>query len=156
MKPAGNYSKSRNKISFTRSQNWRSPRIQMSLFSVRKPDAGVPVTLEQPKRSSTSAQSPDLLSRGVSINGSVKFRNEMVIDGEVDGTIDSTGTLTIDQHGSVRGEIRAKTVTVRGAIEENVYETERGELEAGCTVGGDVEAPRSVAGEEGKNIDNRR
>ena len=119
----------------------------MSLFSVRKPDGGVPVTLEQPKRSSTPAQSPDLLSRGVSINGSVKFRNEMVIDGEVDGTIDSTGMLTIDQHGSVRGEIRAKSVTVRGAIEGNVFATERCELQAGCTVRGDVEAPRFVVDE---------
>ena len=119
----------------------------MSLFSVRKPDAGVPVTLEEPKRSSTPAQSPDLLSRGVSINGSVKFRNEMVIDGEVDGTIDSTGTLTIDQHGSVRGEIRAKSVTVRGTVEGNVFATERCELQAGCTVRGDVEAPRFVVDE---------
>jgi hypothetical protein len=36
-----------------------------------------------------------LLSRGVSIKGSVKFLNELVIDGEVEGTIDSTGTLTL-------------------------------------------------------------
>jgi len=119
----------------------------MSLFSARKPDAGVPVTLEQAKRSSTPVQSPDLLSRGVSINGSVKFRNEMVIDGEVDGTIDSIGTLTIDQHGSVRGEIRAKSVAVRGTIEGNVFATERCELQAGCTLRGDVEAPRFVVDE---------
>ena len=107
----------------------------------------MPLTLEQPKRSSTSAQSPDLLSRGVSINGSVKFRNEMVIDGEVDGAIDSTGTLTIDQHGSVRGEIRANSVTVRGTVEGNVFATERCELQAGCTLRGDVEAPRFVVDE---------
>src|SRR2546422_11450905 len=102
MKPAGNYSKSRNKISFTRSQNWRSPRIQMSLFSVRKPDAGVPATLEQPKRSSTPAQSPDLLSRGVSINGSVKFPNEIGLDRQAHGPVDSTRKLPIDEHRSVR------------------------------------------------------
>src|SRR5437899_12988926 len=93
MKPAGNYSKSRNKISFTRSQNWRSPRIQMSLFSVRKPDAGVPVTLEQPKGSSPRAKSSDLLSRGVWINGSGKFATEMVIDAEVVCRHYSTGAL---------------------------------------------------------------
>ena len=119
----------------------------MSLFSARKPDAGVPPTAEQANRSFTPAQFPNVLSSGVSINGSIKFRNEMVIDGEVDGTIDSTGTLTIDEHGSVRGEIRAKSVTVRGAIEGNVFATERCELQAGCTVRGDVEAPRFVVDE---------
>jgi cytoskeletal protein CcmA (bactofilin family) len=36
-----------------------------------------------------------LLSRGVSIKGSIKFLNELIIDGEVEGAIDSTGTLTI-------------------------------------------------------------
>ena len=46
------------------------------------------------------------LSRGVSIKGSVKFLNELLIDGEVEGTIDSTGTLTIGEHGRIRGEIR--------------------------------------------------
>jgi cytoskeletal protein CcmA (bactofilin family) len=47
-----------------------------------------------------TTQSGALLSRGVSIKGSVKFLNELFIDGEVEGTIDSTGTLTT---GSTRG-----------------------------------------------------
>jgi cytoskeletal protein CcmA (bactofilin family) len=119
----------------------------MSMFSARKPEAGVPATPEQPNRSSTAAQSPGVLSRGVSIHGSVKFRNELVIDCEVEGTIDSTGTLTIDEHGSVRGEIRAKSVKVRGTVEGNIFATERCELQAGCTLRGDIEAPRLVVDE---------
>ena len=42
-----------------------------------------------------------LLSRGVSITGSVKFLNELIIDGEVEGTVDSTGTLTIGEHARI-------------------------------------------------------
>ena len=56
-----------------------------------------------------------LLSRGVSIKGSVKFLNELLLDGEVEGTIVSTGTLTIGEQARVRGEIRTKSVNVRGA-----------------------------------------
>ena len=119
----------------------------MSLFSARKPDAGVPLTPEQANRSFTPVQAPGVLSRGVSINGSIKFRNQLRIDCEVEGTIDSPGTLIIDEHGSVRGEIRAKSVTVRGTIEGNVFATERCELQAGCTLRGDVEAPRVVVDE---------
>src|SRR2546428_5855762 len=137
----------RNKISFTRGQNWRIRRIQMAMFSTRKPESAIPATPEQPNRSSTSAQSPGLLSRGVSIKGTVKFRNELMIDGEVEGTINSTGTLTIGEHASIRGEIRAKSVKVRGTVDGNIFASERCVLEAGCTLRGDIEAPRLVVDE---------
>jgi cytoskeletal protein CcmA (bactofilin family) len=92
-------------------------------------------------------QSGALLSRGVSIKGSVKFLNELVIDGEVEGTIDSAGTLTIGEHARIRGEIRTKSVKVRGTVEGNMFVTERCELQASCTLRGDVEAPRLVVHE---------
>ena len=119
----------------------------MSMFSSRKPESEVPAIPEQPNRSSTAAQSPGLLSRGVSIQGTVKFRNELVIDCDVEGSIDSTGTLTIAENGFVRGEVRSKSVKLRGKIEGNILATERCELQAGCTLRGDIEAPRLVVDE---------
>jgi cytoskeletal protein CcmA (bactofilin family) len=119
----------------------------MSMFSTRKPDPEVPAIPEQPNRSSTVAQSPDFLSRGVSIKGTVKFRNELVIDCDVEGSIDSSGTLTIAENGFIRGEVRAKSVKLRGKVEGNISATERCELLAGCTLRGDVEAPRLVVDE---------
>jgi cytoskeletal protein CcmA (bactofilin family) len=98
-------------------------------------------------RTFMSTQSGALLSRGVSIKGSVKFLNELLIDGEVEGTIDSTGTLTIREHAHIRGEIRTKSVKVRGTVEGNIFVTERCELQAGCTLRGDIEAPRLVVNE---------
>jgi cytoskeletal protein CcmA (bactofilin family) len=86
-------------------------------------------------------------SRGVSIKGSVKFLNELLLDGEVEGTIVSTGTLTIGEQACVRGEIRTKSVNVRGTVEGNIFVTERCELQANCTVRGDIEAPRLVVNE---------
>src|SRR5437879_11231968 len=87
-------------------------------------------------------QSGAFLSRGVSIKGSVKFLNELLIDGEVEGTIDSTGTLTIGEHARIRCEIRTKSVKVGGPVEGNIFETDRCRLQAGCTLHGDVAAPR--------------
>ena len=92
-------------------------------------------------------QSGARLSPGVSIKGSVKFANELLIDGEVEGTIDSTGTLTLGEHAHIRGEIRTKSVKVRGTVDGNVFVTERCELQAGCTVCGDIEAPRLMVHE---------
>src|SRR5258708_3337497 len=61
-----------------------------------------------------------LLSRGVLIKGAVKFLNELFIDGKVEGTIDSTGMLTIGEHALIRGAIRTKSVNVRGSVEGNI------------------------------------
>jgi len=88
-----------------------------------------------------------VLSRGVSIKGLVKFRNELRIDGEVEGTIESTGTLTLGEHALIRGEIRTKSVMMQGTVEGNLFVTERCELQAGCTLRGDIEAPRLMVDE---------
>ena len=109
-------------------------------------DGPVPVS-EQSQRPMTPASSGGLLSRGVSIKGSVKFLNELRIDGKVEGTIDSPGKLSIGEHAQIRGEIRAKSVKVRGNVEGDIVATERCELEAGCTLHGDIEAPRLVVDE---------
>jgi cytoskeletal protein CcmA (bactofilin family) len=99
------------------------------------------------KHTSMPTQSGALLSRGVSIKGSVEFLNELLIDGEVEGTIVSTGTLMIGEQACIRGEIRTKSVDVRGTVEGNIFVTERCELHAGCTLRGDIEAPRLVVNE---------
>ena len=98
-------------------------------------------------RAFVPTQSGALLSRGVSIKGSVKFLNGLFVDGEVEGTIDSHGTLMIGEHARIRGEIRTKSVNVRGQVEGNIFVTERCELQAGSTVRGDIEAPRLMVDE---------
>jgi cytoskeletal protein CcmA (bactofilin family) len=102
------------------------------------------------------AQSGAFLSQGVSIKGSVKFLNELFIDGKVKGTIDSTGTLTIGEHARIRGNIRTKSVNVRGTVEGNIFATERCELQAGCTLRGDIEATWLVVNENATFLGNAK
>jgi len=122
-----------------------APRERTEPPQTNQPDPSV--VPEPSNRTFRPTPSGALLSRGVSIKGSVKFQNELLIDGEVEGTIDSTGTLTIGEHGRIRGEIRAKSVKVRGTVEGNIFVTERCELQAGCTLHSDIEAPRLMVGE---------
>lgn len=129
----------------------------MNMFSTRRTEPQPtttppppPASAESPSRSngvSASSHSGGLLSRGVTITGTVKFSGELVIDGEVEGTIDSTGALTIGEHASIRGEIKSKSVKVRGKVEGDIVATERCELQAGCTLHGDITAPRFVVDE---------
>ena len=87
------------------------------------------------------------MSSGVSIKGDVTFRTTLVIDGNVEGTITSTGTLTVGQHAHIRGQITAASVTVQGTIDGNVFASERCALESGATLRGDIEAPRLAVDE---------
>jgi len=123
----------------------------MNMFSTRKSEPP-PLTPPPAPARSNGASSPStaaggLLSRGVSIKGTVKFTNELLIDGEVEGTIHSTGNLTVGEHASIKGEIKSKSVKVRGTVEGDIFATERCELQAGCTLQGDIEAPRLVVDE---------
>lgn len=87
------------------------------------------------------------LSSGVSIKGTVKFQKELLIDGEVEGRIDSQGRLTIGKSARIRGDIKTRSVIVDGNVNGNIMAEERCELRAGCTVNGDIEAPRLVVDE---------
>ena len=127
----------------------------MQMFtSNRKPEPLQPVESPRPapappapSRPVAPARSGGLLSSGVSIKGSVKFQNELLIDGEVEGTIASPGVLTIGKQARIRGEVKVKSVTVQGTVDGNITATERCELQAGCTLRGDIEAPRLVVDE---------
>src|SRR5260370_37643545 len=122
----------------------------MKMFSSQKTDQAKPATEpEKPaatpeplNRATPATQSGGVLSSSVSIKGTVKFRNELLIDGEVEGKIDSTGRLTIGKNARIRGEIRTKSVIVDGTIDCNITARERCELRAGCTVRSDIESPR--------------
>lgn len=101
-----------------------------------------PYTPARPVEAHRPARTGAVLSSGVSIKGDLTFGNELVIDGEVEGTITSTGKLTVGEHARIRGEIHAGSVTVQGTVEGNIFASERCSLEPGATLRGDIEAPR--------------
>lgn len=88
------------------------------------------------------------LSSGVSIKGTVKSRSELVIDGHVEGTIESFGRLTVGRNGHVRGDIQTRSVTVHGRVDGNLSVDEQCELRSGCTLRGDIETSRLVVDED--------
>src|SRR5438094_7969543 len=110
---------------------------------------------EQPRTSTTDYQKymaehagKDILSSDVEIKGSIKFQKELLIDGKVEGEINSDGVLTIGENADIRGEIRTKSITVFGKVQGNITVAERCELKAKCTLQGDLKAARLVI-EEG-------
>ena len=92
--------------------------------------------------------SKNVLSADVEIKGSIKFTNDLIIDGKVEGEIISSGLLTVGENAEIRGEIKTKSVTVFGKVHGNITVDERCELKARAVLQGDLKAARLVI-EEG-------
>src|SRR5215469_3616454 len=101
-----------------------------------------------PQKTMADHSGKDVLSSDVEIKGSIKFQKELLIDGKVEGEINSEGVLTIGENADIRGEIKTKAITVFGKVHGNITVAERCELKSKCTLQGDLKAARLVI-EEG-------
>ncbi len=96
----------------------------------------------------SNSTTKNILSADVEIKGSIKFQNDLLIDGKVEGEITSPGVLTIGENAEIRGEIKTKSVTVLGKVTGNITVDERCELKTRAVLQGDLKAARLMI-EEG-------
>ncbi|TAG08879.1 MAG: polymer-forming cytoskeletal protein [Verrucomicrobia bacterium] len=91
-------------------------------------------------RSTPSAAPRNVLSSDVEIHGTVKFSNDLVVDGKIEGEIASDGNLTIGENARIKAEIKTATVVVYGKIHGNITAMDRVDLKASAEVVGDIKA----------------
>ena len=91
-----------------------------------------------------STNQKNLLSADVEIKGSIKFQNELTIDGKIEGEINSAGILTVGENAEIKGEIKTKSVTVYGKVHGNITVEDRCELKGRASLYGDLKATRLV------------
>ena len=83
------------------------------------------------------------IGKSVTIRGEVKGSEDLVVDGQLEGTISlSESRLTIGPNASVSADLTARDVLILGHVKGNVVATGRVELRAGCKVEGDIRALR--------------
>ena len=88
----------------------------------------------------------------VIVKGEIVSTEDLVIDGQVQGTIElGDHGLTIGQGAAVTADLLAKTVTISGTLKGNVVSTGRVELKSTAKVEGDISAPKLVM-EDGANL----
>src|SRR5437867_6920607 len=100
-----------------------------------------PSTID-PKKNMAEHSGKDILSSDVEIKGSIKFQKELLIDGKVEGHVNSDGILTVGENAEIRGEIKTKSITVYGKVHGNITVAERCELKSKCVLQGDLKAAR--------------
>ena len=86
------------------------------------------------------SSSKNILSNDVEIVGNLKFSHDLIIDGKIEGEVNSDGNLTVGEIAKVKGEIKTKSVTVFGKVEGNITVTDRCELKSNAELVGDIRA----------------
>ncbi len=83
-----------------------------------------------------------LVGDGMVVNGSLRFREGLRIDGEVNGDVvaegDGRSILVISDNARVRGRVAASHVIISGEVRGPVHSTEMLELQPKARVTGDV------------------
>ncbi len=82
----------------------------------------------------------NVLNSDVEVVGALKFQDDLLIDGVVEGEISSEGTLTIGQNARIQAEIKTKAVVIHGKVVGNITVSDRVELKATAELVGDIQA----------------
>jgi cytoskeletal protein CcmA (bactofilin family) len=86
------------------------------------------------------------------IKGEIRGREDLYIDGEVQGTINlSEGRVTLGPHGRISADIEAREIVVRGTVEGTLLGRERVEIGRTGDARGDIVTAR-IAVEDGARI----
>lgn len=95
----------------------------------------------QPSAAKPSAGSTrNVLSSDVEIKGTVKFQHDLIVDGKIEGDIQSTGNLTVGENARIKAEIKTGTIVIYGKVHGNMTATDRVELKSSAEVIGDIKA----------------
>jgi len=92
------------------------------------------------------------ISGSILVRGDVVSTGDLVIDGQVQGTIElGDHSLTIGQSAAVVADLVAKSVTISGTVKGNVMGNGKVELKSTAKVEGDVTAPKFLM-EDGASL----
>ena len=107
---------------------------------------------KEPQLSTTTTRPPVSgahIGSSVLIKGELSGREDLYLDGEVEGTIELREcNFTVGPNGRVRGNVHVKSVIVQGKIEGDIAASQRVELRNSASVIGDIATERILI-EEG-------
>ncbi|MBM3918580.1 MAG: polymer-forming cytoskeletal protein [Sphingomonadales bacterium] len=95
-----------------------------------------------------AGQNLNLLVEGSSIQGDLNANGDVRIDGELMGSINSTGRVALGPKSKVTGNVICQFADVGGHVVGNVEAAESLTLRAHCRINGDIKTARLVV-EEG-------
>ena len=95
--------------------------------------AAPPVTMSGSKQSA-------VIGPSMTIKGEIRAREELLVDGDVEGMLESQSLLTVGPNGKVRGNIKACQVAIFGSVRGDVEVTEKIAIREQGSLIGDIKA----------------
>jgi cytoskeletal protein CcmA (bactofilin family) len=85
------------------------------------------------------------IGKAVMIKGQIFSREDLVIDGEVEGTVEAQEhRVTVGPNGKVQAGVKAREIVVLGAIHGNVEAAEKIDIRRDARLVGDIKTARIV------------
>ncbi|MBV8706074.1 MAG: polymer-forming cytoskeletal protein [Acidobacteriaceae bacterium] len=104
-----------------------------------------PSRVFDPEPISTRSTGPAALGKNVTIKGQIFAREDLTIDGEVEGTVEcQEHRLTIGPNARVQAGLKAREIIIHGSIQGNVDATDKIDIKKEAKLVGDIKTSRIV------------
>ena len=93
----------------------------------------VAATISAPKQTAS-------IGTSMTIKGEIRAREELLVDGEVEGLLESQSLLTVGPNGKVKANIKAREVVIYGSVRGNVEVTDKIAIREQGSLIGDIKS----------------
>ena len=108
---------------------------------------------DQPMASSSNGNET-IIAQGVKVEGDFQSQGDVVIDGEVSGSVKTASSLRVGETAVIHADVRAASAVVAGTIQGNLHAADGIELLATSVVEGDIQTG-SISVAQGARINGR-
>src|SRR5882724_1182907 len=93
----------------------------------------------------TDVRGPAVIGKSVMIKGQIYSREDLMIDGEIDGSVElQEHRLTVGPHGKLQAGVKAREIVVLGTIHGNVEASDKIDIRKDAKLVGDIKTARIV------------
>lgn len=123
-----------------------APRQATPPTSAELAREGIPMsTIAQRSAEPEAPRGSALIGKSVVLKGQIYSREDLYVDGEVDGTVElQEHRLTIGPHGKVQASIKAREVVVMGTVHGNIEAADKIDIRKDAKLVGDIRTSRIV------------
>jgi len=98
-----------------------------------------------PTYHATDSRGPAVIGKSVMIKGQIFSREDLTIDGEIDGSVElHEHRLTVGPNGKLQAGVKAREVVVLGTIHGNVEASDKIDIRKDAKLVGDIKTARIV------------
>lgn len=137
---------------------WSKRRDQETALPVQ-PNPPMPIPATEPSRRDTPMSSPTrtfdaeastsrntgqaVLGKNVTVKGQIFSREDLTIDGEVEGTVEcQEHRLTIGPNARVQASMKAREIVINGSIQGNIEAIDKVDIKKEAKLVGDIKTTR--------------